>query len=187
MRDSSRRHRRPRRSGSGGGGNPPAQGNQASGESRPAGSAPRRRRRRGGNSGRPLSGPQVVQKYLNLLEQHITNRRKYFEFYDREEGRHRRRLEKNFFTSVEQLRRFEERLQDWQKEHLKLHVDRYRPDTTYTGNRSISTEAEPVSFEGQFEDPHFTETQQEAYVEYEKDTEESMGTYDDYLAYKATK
>lgn len=117
----------------------------------------------------------------------MANRRKYFEYYDREDGRHRRRLEKNFFASIEQLRRFEEKLESWQKEHLLKHTERYRLDTTYTGNRDISTIADPVSFEGDFEDPHFTEDQQEAYIAYAADKEESSGSMDDYQAYKTSK
>lgn len=117
----------------------------------------------------------------------MANRRKYFEYYDREDGRHRRRLEKNFFASVEQLRRFEERLEGWQREHLKAHTERYRLDTTYTSNRSIPIEGEAVSFEGEFDDPHFTEDQKEAFAQYAQDTEESSGTMDDYQSYKATK
>lgn len=117
----------------------------------------------------------------------MVNRRKYFEYYDRDDGRHRRRLEKNFFASIEQLRRFEEKLEEWQKEHLKLHVDRYRLDVTYSSNRSISTDADPVTAEGEFDDPHFTELQKEAFALYAEDTEESSGTLDDYQAYKASK
>jgi hypothetical protein len=192
MRDSNSRRPRRRRSGPPGSGDRPpggGQSNASSGEARGGGSSSGRRprRRRGGGSSKPLTGPQVIQKYLNLLDQHIANRRKYFEQYDRDDGRHRKRLERNFFASVELLRRFEEKLQDWQREHLKLHVDGYRPDTTYTGNRSISTVADPVPFEGDFADPHFTETQKEAFVAYAEDKEESLGTIDDYLQYKASK
>lgn len=187
MRDSSPPQRRRRRPRSGGGGQsqgrPPEAG---SGENRSAG-APRRPRRRRGGSSRPLSGPQVIQKYLNLLDQHMINRRKYFEYFDREEGRHRRRLEKNFFTSIEQLRRFEERLEPWQKELLKAHVDRYRLDLTYSGNHELSPVAEPAPLEGDFPDPHFKEEQVEAFTAYAEDREESVGTYDDYLQYKAAK
>jgi hypothetical protein len=129
----------------------------------------------------------VVQKYLNLLEQHLTNRRKYWEDFDRDDGRHRKKLERNFFASIEQLRRFEEKLDGRQRAALLQHVERYNPDSTYSKNHELPFEAEKVSFEGEFEDPHFTEEQIEAFKAYAQDREETMGTMDDYVAYKAEK
>jgi hypothetical protein len=168
---------------------PRGQGNgqnrqQSSGNASGGGGQRRSRRRR---SGRPLSPAQVVQKYLNLLEQHLTNRRKYYEDFNRDEGRHRRRLEKNFFGTIEQLRRFEERLNPLQKEALLNHVERYRLDLTYSGNRDMPAMAEPVATEGDFQDPHLTPAQMEAFKAYEKDREETSGSYADYEAYKASK
>ena len=168
---------------------PRGQGNgqnrqQSSGNASGGGGQRRSRRRR---SGRPLSPAQVVQKYLNLLEQHLTTRRKYYEDFNRDEGRHRRRLEKNFFGTIEQLRRFEERLNPLQKEALLNHVERYRLDLTYSGNRDMPAMAEPVATEGDFQDPHLTPAQMEAFKAYEKDREETSGSYADYEAYKASK
>lgn len=158
------------------------QPNASGGSSR----APFRRNRRR-RSGRPLSPSQVVQKYLNLLEQHLINRRRYWEDFDRDEGRHRKRLEKNFFGTIEQLRRFEEKLDERQKDALLRHVERYRPDLTYSSNHELSPVADPVPYEGEFDDPHFTEDQEEAFKAYANDREETVGTIDDYLAYKAQK
>ncbi|MBY0517121.1 MAG: hypothetical protein K2P81_09445 [Bacteriovoracaceae bacterium] len=196
MRDSNNnnRNRRPRRpSGNGGPQNPNQQQQQpprrGPGPSNGQGNrnaAPFRRSRRR-RSGRPLSPAQVVQKYLNLLELHLNNRRKYYEHFNREDGRHRRRLEKNFFSTIEQLRRFEERLDPRQKEALLNHVERYRLDLTYSGNHDLAPQADPVPFEGEFEDPHFTEDQKEAFRAYAEDREETSGCFADYEAYKASK
>ena len=190
------RRRRPRRPGGGGNGPQaqqgarpqqqgprPQQGQGNSAEQR--NSSFRRSRRR--RSGRPLSPAQVIQKYLNLLDQHLTNRRKYYEYFNREDGRHRKRLEKNFFGTIEQLRRFEEKLDPRQKEALLKHVERYRLDLTYSGNHELSPDAEAVSFEGEFDDPHFTDAQKEAFAAYAEDREESSGSFADYEAYKASK
>ncbi len=117
----------------------------------------------------------------------MANRRKFFENYDRDDGRHRNRLERNFFASIEQLRKFEERLDENQKAALKAHVERYRLDLTYSKNHELPSEAELVSFEGDFQDPHFTSAQAAAFPLYQDDREESSGTMDDYLAYKASK
>ncbi len=193
MRDSNNnnRHRRPRRHHSGGPRPDQGQGQGAPRSTGPGNSSEQRnqsfRRSRRRRSGRPLSPAQVVQKYLNLLEQHLVNRRKYFEYFNREDGRHRKRLERNFFGTIEQLRRFEEKLDGRQREALERHLERYRNDHTYSSNHQIDPKAEPVSFEGHFDDPHFTEAQHEAFKAYAEDREESSGSMADYEAYKASK
>jgi hypothetical protein len=166
---------------------PPHSRNHAPGNPRAGGKrwGYRRHRGRGITS---LSGPQVVQKYLNLLEQHLNNRKKYFEYYDREQGRHRDKLESAFFESIEQLRRFEAKLEEWQWVFLKKNlVDRYKLDLTYSSNHSLNPVAERVDFQGHFEDPHFTENQKEAFSAYSQDQEESVGSYEEYLKYKQEK
>jgi hypothetical protein len=177
------------------------------------GSGPRRRRYRGpqrGPNNRPPAGPdnrnkdfqnstrprrqggrvltvnQVLVKYDNLLEQHLITRRKYYEYFNRSDERQLKRLEKNFFDSIEHLRRFEANLEPWQREALeKRKTERYRPDLTYSGNHNLDpfAKAEEVAVE-EIEDPHFKDSQKEAFIEYQDDTEESEGSYEDYLKVK---
>lgn len=195
------RNRR-RRGGKGGGQgqgprNGPKEARPAEGQStppRPAGNSAENRNRnhqarsRGRRSGgRPLTTNQVLIKYDNLLEQHLITRRKYFEYFNRADERQLRRLEKNFYDSVEHLRRFEANLEPWQREALESRkTERYRPDLTYSSNRGWDPEV--IAKEGfepdENEDPHFKESQKEAFEEYKDDTEESMGSYEDYLKYK---
>ena len=153
------------------------------GAPRPAGSSNRNRR----GSGRVLTTNQVLQKYDNLLEQHLITRRKYYEYFNRVDERQLYKLEKNFFDSIEHLRRFEANLEPWQREALeKRKTERYKLDLTYSNNRGwIPEEVAKQEFApDENEDPHFKESQKEAFEEYKEDTEESMGTFEDYLKLK---
>jgi hypothetical protein len=178
-----KRRYRGNRGGAGGG---QSQG-QSAAEGRPAphsgGGGGRNRR----PHGRVLTSNQVLVKYDNLLEQHLITRRKYYEYYNRVDERNLYRLEKNFFDSIEHLRRFEAGLEGWQREALeKRKTERYRIDSTYSDNRGLDPLAEqPIEVAPEeIEDPHFKDTQKEAYVEYQDDTEESEGSFEDYLKLK---
>ena len=174
--------------GGAGGGQPQGQGpNQPrkAADGRPAPHSGGGRNRR--PHGRVLTSNQVLVKYDNLLEQHLITRRKYYEYYNRVDERNLYRLEKNFFDSIEHLRRFEAGLEGWQREALeKRKTERYRIDSTYSDNRGLDPLAEqPVEVAPEeIEDPHFKDTQKEAYVEYQDDTEESVGSFEDYLKLK---
>ena len=143
------------------------------------------RSRRSG--GRPLTANQILVKYDNLLEQHLITRRKYFEYFNRVDDRQLQRLERNFFLSIEHLRRFEDKLEPWQREALeKRKTERYSLDLTYSQNRGWDP-VEVTKIEvspDEIEDPHFKESQKEAFAEYKEDNEESVGTYEDYLKLK---
>jgi hypothetical protein len=134
-----------------------------------------------------LTSNQVLVKYDNLLEQHLITRRKYYDYFNRVDDRQLRRLEKNFYDSIEHLRRFEANLEPWQREALeKRKTERYSPDLTYSNNRGWNPEeiAKADFQPDENEDPHFKESQKEAFEEYRDDTEESEGTFDDYLKLK---
>lgn len=166
------------------GGPRPQQQTQRSGnENRPR--HPGSRQRRG--PGRVLTTNQVLVKYDNLLEQHLITRKKYYEYFNRVDERQLYKLEKNFFDSIEDLRRFEEGLEPWQREALeKRKTERYRPDLTYSLNRGWNPEeiAKENFQPDENEDPHFTDNQKEAFEAYREDTEESVGSYEDYLKLK---
>lgn len=160
------------------------QGNSAEGRNRNQPSSGAKNRNR---HGRPLTTNQVLVKYDNLLEQHLITRRKYYEYFNRVDERQLRRLEKNFYDSIEHLRRFEFNLEPWQREALENRkTERYRIDATYSLNRGLDPLAlQPIEVAAdEIEDPHFKDSQKEAFVEYKEDDEESMGSYEDYLKYK---
>ena len=143
-----------------------------------------RNRSRGG---RVLTSNQVLVKYDNLLEQHLITRKKYYEYFNRVDDRQLYKLEKNFYDSIEHLRRFEETLEPWQREALeKRKTERYKLDLTYSNNRGWNPEeiAKAEFQPDENEDPHFKDSQKEAFQEYREDTEESVGTFEDYLKLK---
>ena len=136
---------------------------------------------------RVLTSNQVLVKYDNLLEQHMITRRKYYEYFNRADERQLYRLEKNFFDSIEHLRRFEAGLETWQRDALESRkTERYRIDSTYSENRGLDPRAvQPVEVTPEeIEDPHFKDTQKEAFAEYRNDREESVGSFEDYLKLK---
>ena len=181
------RRRRSRHHGQGGGrpnAQQPQEGrNQAENRNRSHQTGSKNRNR----SGRVLTTNQVLVKYDNLLEQHLITRRKYYEYFNRVDDRQLRKLEKNFYDSIEHLRRFEMNLEPWQREALeKRKTERYKLDLTYSNNRDWNPEEiAKAGFEpDENEDPHFKESQKEAFEEYKEDAEESEGSFEDYLKYK---
>lgn len=163
-------------------------GPQKQGE--PQAGAPKRRRRtrRPGGPNRGAGGAgseqnKVISKYLNLLEQHLHARRKYFAMYHRADDRQLQKLENNYYGSMEKIREFEATLSESDKETFKKHFDNLKNDTTYSENHDISRLGElEIRSSDQIEDPHYLAAQESA--NYADDTEESVGTFDDYKAYK---
>lgn len=170
-RPKSRRPRRGPKKGSGGA--PKASGGAKTG----AGKAQNRNRRP-----KSLTPARILQKYDNLLEQHIVARRKYYEMHGRAQGRQLEKIESNFMKTLDSLRRFEEGLKDWQLEVLKDKIDSYPADRQYSATHGLEPKGEDVPFSGEFEDPHLLPTQKEA--DFSEDTEESVGTIEDYKTYK---
>lgn len=162
---------------------------QASGPNTNKPSGNKNRRRRYSNKNRRpqsqnLKGEDfVIVKYLNLLDQHIVARRKYFDNFERVGEKQREKLERNFIETQKTFLAFKERLKD---EDLKIFNEKFeslKPDLTYSTNHQLPTgEVEPEVTVDQIEDPHYLQTQIQA--NYAEDTEESVGSMDDYKAYK---
>ncbi|MBG59103.1 MAG: hypothetical protein CME67_05315 [Halobacteriovoraceae bacterium] len=129
-----------------------------------------------------LTPARILQKYDNLLEQHIVARRKFYEMHGRAQGRQLEKIENNFRSTLEAIRRFETNLKDWQIEVLKEKIDRYPADRQFSSTHGLEPKGEEVAFSGEFEDPHLLPTQIEA--DFSNDTEESTGTIEDYKKYK---
>ncbi len=168
------KNRRPRRNPKRPGGGPkPANAQNAQGPK----SASNKSRRP-----KSLTPARILQKYDNLLEQHIVARRKLYEMHGRANGRQLEKIESNFQTTLEALRKFETGLKDWQREVLKDKIDAYPADRQFSSTHDLGPKGEEVPFAGDFEDPHLLPTQIEA--DYSNDTEESIGSIEDYKNYK---
>ena len=173
-----------------------AQAQQAQGQ-RPPGSGQRRRRphhNRGRNPNQQgqsqnntsthqgLNIERIYEKYLNLLDQHLIARRKYHDLFYRADPAQKNKLERNFYNTLNDIRDFESKLAPEARELFEKRNNGLNPDRIYTTNHAIAVEGENPPPESEWNDPHLLKSQQVA--NYQEDTEESVGTADDYLKYK---
>lgn len=181
--------------------NPQNRGPQNNQQARPqgqqaGGGGQNRRRHRGGQDRHRASAPgqgqnaqqpqgvnieRIYEKYLNLLDQHLIARRKYHDMFYRAEPAQKAKLERNFYNTLNDVREFENKLTPQARELFEKRNNGLRPDTIYTSNHHITEEGVMIA-EAEIEDPHFLQSQQAA--DYSDDTEESVGTLEDYLKYK---
>ncbi|OUR97195.1 hypothetical protein A9Q84_12780 [Halobacteriovorax marinus] len=124
----------------------------------------------------------VTLKYNNLLEQHLLARKKYFALFHRADPNQKAKLERIYANTISKLREFERNLSGEKKDLFEKHFHSLKVDLEYSSNHEISPVAEHVSHQGDFKDPHYLEVQIES--DYKEDTEESMGSIEDYKAYK---
>ena len=131
---------------------------------------------------KPLSqGPEsVASRYNELLERHIRDRYKYFQYFHHGDSRKCKRLEDNFYSSLKQLRHYENSLRGEEKKWLESFTDALKPDTTYSENHQLPRENTP--FIENEESPHLLSSQKES--SFQDDCEESTGTMDDYRKFK---
>lgn len=125
---------------------------------------------------------RIYEKYLNLLDQHLIARRKYHDLFYRAEPAQKIKLEKNFYNTLNDIRDFESRLAPDVKDLFEKRNNGYQYDRTYTSNHEIPVEGELVASDVVAEDPHLLQSQIQA--NYMDDTEESVGSLEDYLKYK---
>ena len=142
-----------------------------------------KRKRRYNNNKKPLTPERIHAKYDNLLEQHIVARRKFFEVNGRGNTKQTEKARAHFYRSIEQLRNFEAKLKDWQKEVLDKKTELYKPDLDFSMTHNLpehdQEHALAILADG---DPHILDSQKE---DFSHDTEESVGTMEDYEQYKA--
>lgn len=163
---------------------PQSAGPNKSGPSRPKrGGRNRKNKGPNPNQGPRLHGIDLVRaKYLSLVEQHVEARRKYYDLFYRADPNQLRKLEREFTDSQAKVLAFENSLKP---EDHKLLIKDYggKPeDRVYTQNHQIPAEQIHVPTTGDFEDPHVLESQKQS--DFKNDTEESVGTFDDYKKLK---
>ncbi|MGZ3788540.1 MAG: hypothetical protein ACXVLQ_08465 [Bacteriovorax sp.] len=135
-----------------------------------------------------LGGPgatnieRIYEKYLNLLDQHLMARRKYHDLFYRADPAQKNKLERNFYNTLNDVREYESKLTPEARELFEKRNNGLSLDTIYTTNHEISESGENPPPETEWKDPHFLQSQQAA--NYADDTEESVGSLDDYLKYK---
>ena len=131
---------------------------------------------------RPPHLDRAYEKYQNLLDQHLIARKKYFELFYRADMQQKAKLERNFYQTLYDLRDFEEKATAEIKEFLLIKTNGRSEDYIYSENHALTKEGK-LEVEGEkFEDPHLLPSQIRA--DFSEDTEESMGSLDDYKNYK---
>lgn len=131
---------------------------------------------------RPPHLDRAYEKYQNLLDQHLIARKKYFELFYRADLQQKAKLERNFYQTLFDLRDFEEKATPEIKDFLKIKTNGRSEDYIYSDNHALEKVGK-LEVEGDhFEDPHFLPSQ--ARANYADDSEESVGTLDDYKNYK---
>ncbi len=130
-----------------------------------------------------LTPSRIVQKYENLLEQYVQARRKFFEVFGRGSTKQVDKVERNYDNALRNLRNFEFDLkEDWQKDVLNQKINGYPEDRQYSSEHNLTPKGDEISHVGDFEDPHLLPTQKAS--NWAEDTEESIGTMEDYQHYK---
>jgi len=141
-------------------------------------------KRRGNNKVQKLTGiDYITTKYLNLLDQHLQARKKYFENFSRVNPKQLEKLEKNFVESQKAFLVFKERLNTEDRELFEKRFESLDLDTTYSSNHELPVGPVEVELtEDQIQDPHLLLSQSES--DFAEDEEESVGTLEDYKSYK---
>lgn len=125
---------------------------------------------------------KVVIRYDQLQESHIQARKKYFELYFRADPQQRDKLERIFDRTLLDLREFEKKLSEEEKEFLKMNRDNLVYDDTYSLNHNLNPDSYSIEDNMVIEDPHVLQSQVES--DFAKDKEESLGSFEDYKKYK---
>ena len=130
---------------------------------------------------RPPSSESIIKRYGKILDLHLAARKKHHDLFHKADPQQKTRLEKNYYQTLENLRKFEEGLRPEEKELFFKEYRALNPDITYSNNHELSQEGEVLSMT-EFEDPHVLPGQRES--AYAEDTEESTGTIEDYKKFK---
>lgn len=137
-----------------------------------------RRRRKTFVSG--LKG--VFKKYDTLLSLHNKARKEYFEKFHRVDDNGRKKLEDLYDKTIRDLREFEATLSEEDRKSLNECFVLYEEDKVYSSNHALTSVGIVEVAQEYIEDPHLKDTQKQA--NYKDDTEESVGSIEDYKKYK---
>ena len=133
----------------------------------------------------PLSDEKsFLREYEFFIKKHDEARKRYFEHYHFSDDQRRRHLEVNFFKAVEKLRKFENQITE--KQWAMIHRKKwkiYHLDSTYSTNHNLMG---PEASVREFTDSMMTSDQLNR-KSFQEDTEESMGTPEDYKEYQQEK
>ena len=126
---------------------------------------------------------QIVTKYQQLVDAHLQARSRYFDLFYRSGDKGREKLERQFSSTMKDVRNFENNVPPKFKEAFLRKINVGSLDQTYSQNHGlVDKEASRPPKETPVRDPHFLKSQELA--DYKDDTEESTGTFEDYKKLK---
>lgn len=131
----------------------------------------------------------LMKRYGKLLDLHLAARKKHHDLFYKADPQQKVKLEKNYYYTLDNLRKFEETLKPEDRELFHKNFKELSLDQTYSLNHNLSLKDEKPSPKEQdteestqFEDPHLLVSQtQESFTQ---DTEESVGSIEDYKRLK---
>ena len=143
---------------------------------------PQNRRRRPNNRGQSSGPDKVTKTYYVFIEKIQIARRKYYDDFHHQDPNRVNKLRRNFERAIQELREWEEKLSP---EQTQIIAKSDNLDLTYSTIKEISpVGVDEVGIEETTKGPHFIKVQEEAIDKFSNDTEESVGTMDDYRSYK---
>ena len=131
---------------------------------------------------RPNLIDRIYEKYQNLLEQHLIARKKFHDLFYRADLPQKNKLERIFYSSLNELRDFEAKLNPTERELFEKRNNGLALDTTYSTLNADLLAASLTNANQEPSDPHYMQSQKAA--TYRDDKEESVGSKDDYEKYK---
>lgn len=147
-------------------------------------SNPQRRRRNNRRKSPKIKLDPIFREYEKLREAMVQARIKYFDLFHTTNERLKNKIENNYFVAIKKLREFEQDLSLEDRHKFEAMYPSKPDDLTYTLNHNLKDIKVNSLEDNQIEDPHLLETQKQA--KFKEDEEESVGTMEDYLAYKGT-
>ena len=126
----------------------------------------------------------LLRRYSKVLELHLAARKKHHDLFYKADPQQKVKLEKNYYHTLENLRKFEGNLKPEERELFIKSFKELNFDHTYSSNHDLPTEASSIVQDQNepVEDPHLliSQTQQS----FSEDTEESSGSIEDYKRLK---
>ncbi len=131
----------------------------------------------------------LVKRYGKCLDLHLAARKKHHDLFYKADPQQKAKLEKNYYQTLDNLRKFEETLKPEDKELFLKNFKELNPDQTYSLNHNLPLKDEETSSSEpkvddsiEIEDPHLlmSQTQQS----FSDDVEESVGSIEDYKRLK---
>lgn len=130
----------------------------------------------------------LVKRYGKLLDLHLAARKKHHDLFYKADPQQKVKLEKNYYQTLDNLRKFEETLKPEDKELFRKNFKELDSDKTYSLNRNLPIQSEQHPLKEQqeesaeIEDPHLLISQTQE--SFSNDTEESVGSIEDYKKLK---